>query len=67
MATIREAEARVEAGDAAIRQREASGRVVPQRWYVAYDDAWDTLLRLVEAEQRRVEQGALALGQGRGW
>ncbi len=67
MTTIREAESRVEQGDAAIRQREAQGRVVPPAWYVAFEQAVDALLRLVEAEQRRAVQGALALGKGRGW
>jgi len=67
MATIREAEARVAAGDQAIRQREAQGRVVPNSWLDAYTEAWDTLLRTWEAEQRRAVQGALVLGKGRGW
>jgi len=67
MATIREAEARVEDGDQAIRQREAQGRVVPPAWYVTFEQAVDDLLRTWEAEQRRAVQGALVLGQGRGW
>ncbi len=66
MATIQQAEARVLKGEAAIKEREASGQPVPPRWYDAYDEAWKTLLALVEAEQRRAVQGALALGTGRG-
>lgn len=66
MATVAECEARVNRGEAAIREREASGTPVPPAWYTAYNDAWETLLALVEAEQRRAVQGVLALGQGRG-
>ncbi len=66
MATIREAEARVEAGDLAIRQREASGRPVPPKWLDAYDAAWVTLLALVDAEQRQpLVQGVMAIATGR--
>ncbi len=67
MTTIQQAEARVEAGDLAIRQREAQGRTVPPAWYVAFEQAVDDLLRTWEAEQRWAVQGALALGKGRGW
>lgn len=59
MATIREAEARVLKGEAAIKAREASGQPVPQTWFDAYNEAWRDLLALVEAEQRRAVQARL--------
>ncbi len=49
MATIRKAEARVDAGDEAIRAREVQGRVVPPEWFEAYEEALKMLLALVEA------------------
>jgi hypothetical protein len=57
MTTIAAAEARVVKGEAAIRQREASGRPVPDTWLDAYDQAWRDLLATVSASQERAQAG----------
>lgn len=66
MTTIQQAEDRVKRGEAAIKDREASGSPVPNSWLDAYDAAWITLLALVDAEQRQpLVQGEMAIATGR--
>jgi len=52
MATLAECEARIDKADAAIREREARGRTVPDSWLEAYEAAWAELLATWATEQR---------------
>lgn len=53
MATIQQAEARVLKGEAAIKEREASGQPVPNSWLDAYQEAWVELLTAYERDHPR--------------